>query len=216
MSQPYNLSQIQRRTFRMISFEDGLFDLLLGITFMFLAIYPVTRELLGPIWNFVLFLSLLALAIVAQLLVRHLVSEPRIGYVRLRKTLTLRVLLIITVVMVVITFGLVLLTLLSPGLEPTSSVPAEAPGERSYMVEFITLLFMGGLFSAMGYLFGVRRLYFYGWMVGLAYLASVYMEHNAGWILLIPMAFAAGVILVTGLVLFLRFLRKYPLPAEEA
>ncbi|MFL7893601.1 MAG: hypothetical protein ACK2UM_19295 [Anaerolineales bacterium] len=216
MSQPYNLSQIQRRTFRMISFEDGLFDLLLGITFMFLAIYPVTRELLGPIWNMVLFLSLLALAIVAQLLVRHLVSEPRIGYVRLRKTLTLRFLLIITVVMVVITFGLVLLTLLSPGLEPTSSIPAEAPGERSYMVEFITLLFMGGLFSAMGYLFGVRRLYFYGWMVGLAYLVSVYMEHNAGWILLIPMAFAAGVILVTGLVLFLRFVRKYPLPAEEA
>jgi hypothetical protein len=216
MSQPYNLSQIQRRTYQMISFEDGLYDLLLGITFMFLAIYPVTRELLGPIWNMVLFLSLLALAIVAQLLVRHLVSEPRIGYVRLRKTLTLRFLLIITVVMVVITFGLVLLTLLSPGLEPTSSIPAEAPGERSYMVEFITLLFMGGLLSAMGYVFGVRRLYFYGWMVGLAYLASVYMEHNAGWILLIPMAFAAGVILVTGFVLFLRFLRKYPLPAEEA
>ncbi|MGW8226464.1 MAG: hypothetical protein ACWGOY_12055, partial [Anaerolineales bacterium] len=189
---------------------------LLGITFMFLAIYPVTRELLGPTWNFVLFLSLLALTIVAQLLVRHLVSEPRIGYVRLRKTLTLRILFIISVVMVVITFGLVLLTLLSPGLEPTSSVPAEAPGERSYLVEFITLLFMGGLFSAMGYVFGVRRLYFYGWMVGLAYLASVYMEHNAGWVLLIPMAFAAGVILVTGFVLFLRFLRKYPLPAEGA
>jgi hypothetical protein len=216
MSQPYNLSQIQRRTYQMISFEDGLYDLLLGITFMFLAIYPVTRELLGPTWNFVLFLSLLALTIVAQLLVRHLVSQPRIGYVRLRKTLTLRVLFIIGVVMVVITFGLVLLTLLSPGLEPTSSVPAEAPGERSYLVEFITLLFMGGLLSAMGYVFGVRRLYFYGWMVGLAYLASVYMEHNAGWILLIPMAFAAGVILVTGFVLFLRFLRKYPLPAEEA
>lgn len=216
MSQPYNLSQIQRRTFQMISFEDGLFDLLLGITFMFLAIYPVTRELLGPTWNFVLFLSLLALTIVAQLLVRHLVSEPRIGYVRLRKTLTLRVLIIISVVMVVITFGLVLLTLLSPGLEPTSSVPAEAPGERSYLVEFITLLFMGGLFSAMAYVFGVRRLYFYGWMVGLAYLVSVYMAHNAGWVVLIPTAIAAGVILITGFVLFLRFLRKYPLPAEEA
>ena len=95
----------------MISFEDGLWDILLGIIFMFLAIYPVTRELLGPIWNLVLFLSLLGLMIVAQLLVRHLVSEPRIGYVRLRKTMTLRVLFIISIVMVVITFGLVLLTL---------------------------------------------------------------------------------------------------------
>jgi hypothetical protein len=216
MSQPYNLSQVQRRTFQLISFEDGLWDLLLGITFMFLAIYPVTREVLGPEWNLALFLSLLALMVMGQLLVRHLVSEPRIGYVRLRKTSTLRLLSIITIVMVLITFGLVMLTLLSPGLESTSSVPTEAPAGRSYLVELIALLVMGGLFSALGYLFGVRRLYFYGWMLGLAYIASVYMEHNAGWIFHIPDAIAAGVILITGFVLLFRFIRKYPLRAEEA
>jgi hypothetical protein len=216
MSEPYDLRQIQQRTFQLMSFEDGLWDLLLGITFMFLAIYPVTRELLGPVWNLVLFLSLLALMVVGQLVVRHLVSEPRIGYVRPRRSPKLRLLGIITVVMVLITFGLVVLTLLGAGPASTPAVPAGASAGRSYTVELITLLVMGGLFSAMGYLFGVTRMYFYGWMLGLAYLASVYMEHNAGWTFLIPMAIAAGIILLIGFVRLVRFLRKYPLPVEAS
>ncbi len=81
-------------------------------------------------------------------------------------------------------------------------------------MELIVLLALGGLFSAMGYLFGVTRLYFYGWMLGLAYLASIYMEHNAGWTFQIPLAIAAGIILLIGFVLLVRFLRKYPLRTE--
>ena len=64
--------------------------LLLGIIFMFLAIYPVTRELLGPVWNLVLFLGVLALLVVAQLLLRRYVSGPRIGYAEPRRSPKLR------------------------------------------------------------------------------------------------------------------------------
>jgi hypothetical protein len=216
MSGPYDFRQIQRRTYQLMTFEDGLWDLLLGIIFMFLAIYPLTRQLLGPVWNLILFLSLLALLVLLQLVVRRLVSEPRIGYVRPRRSPKLRLLGIITVVMVLATFGLVVLTLLSPGSGPTSSIQAEAPPGRSYIVELITLLVMGALFSAMGYLFGVTRLYFYGWMLGLANLASVYMEHNAGWVFNLPMAIAAGIILLIGFVLLIRFFRKYPLRLEAS
>ena len=216
MSGPYDLRQIQRRTFQLMSFEDGLWDLLLGTIFMFLAIYPVTRQLLGPVWNLILFLSLLALMVVGQLAARRIVSEPRIGYVRPRRSPKLRLLVYITIVMVLITFGLVVLTLLSPGSGSTSSIQAEAPPGRSYLVELIVLLAMGALFSAMGYLFGVARLYFYGWMLGLANLASVYMEHNAGWVFNLPMAIAAGIILLIGFVLLIRFLRKYPLRLEAS
>jgi succinate dehydrogenase/fumarate reductase cytochrome b subunit len=214
MSGPYDLRQIQRRTFQLMSFEDGLWDLLLGTIFIFLAIYPVTRQLLGPVWNLILFLSLLALVVVGQLAVRHIVSEPRIGYVRPRRSPKLRLLAFISVVMVLVTFGLVVWTLLSPRSGPTSSIAEALPG-RSYVVEFIVLLVLGILFSAMGYLFGVVRLYFYGWMLGLANLASVYMEHNAGWVFNLPMAIAAGIILLIGFVLLVRFLRKYP-PRLEA
>ena len=216
MSKTTDLRQIQRRTHQLMSFEDGLWDLLLGSIFMFLAIYPVTRELLGPVWNLVLFLSVLALLVVGQLVVQHFVSAPRIGYAQPRRSPKLRLLVIFTILMVLITFGLVLWTLLSPGAEISASVPAEDSSGRSYMVELIVVLVMGGLFSTMGYLLGVTRLYFYGWMVGLANLASVYMVHNAGWTVLIPLAIAAGIILLIGFVLLVRFLRKYPLRVEGA
>ena len=212
MSKITDFNQIQRRTNQLMNFEDGFWDLLLGCIFMMLAIYPVTRELLGPVWNLVLFLSVLALLVAVELLLRRYVSGPRIGYAQPRRSPKLRLVLVFTVLMVLITFGLVLVTLLSP--ESVPSPPVEASPGRSYLVELIALLVIGGLFSALGYLYGVTRLYFYGWMLGLANLASVYMTHNAGWTVLIPLAMAAGVILLIGFVLLVRFLRKYPVRAE--
>lgn len=212
MSKITDFNQIQRRTNQLMNFEDGFWDLLLGCIFMMLAIYPVTREILGPVWNLVLFLSVLALLVAAELLLRRYVSGPRIGYAQPRRSPKLRLVLVFTVLMVLITFGLVLVTLLSP--ESVPSPPVEASPGRSYLVELIALLVIGGLFSALGYLYGVTRLYFYGWMLGLANLASVYMTHNAGWTVLIPLAMAAGIILLIGFVLLVRFLRKYPVRAE--
>jgi hypothetical protein len=216
MSKITDLNQIEQRTNQLMNFEDGFWDLLLGSIFMMLAIYPVTRELLGPVWNLVLFLSVLAALVVAQLLLRHYVSGPRIGYAQPRRSPKLRLALLFTILMVLITFGLVLATLLSPESVPSSSIPVEASPGRGYLVELIVLLVMGGLFSFLGYLYGVTRLYFYGWMLGLANLASIYMEHNAGWTFLIPLALAAGIIMLIGLALLVRFLRKYPPRAEAA
>lgn len=214
MSEMTDFRQIQRRVFQLASFEDGLWDLLLGLIFMALAVYPVTRELLGPEWNIVLFVALLALLTAGQLLLRRRVSGPRIGVAVPRRTPKMWLLLVITFVMVVITIGLVVLTLLGSEPDLATNAPVDASTERGYLVELIVVLVMGLLFSAMGYLFGVTRLYFYGWMVGLANLASVYMTHNAGWTFQIPLAVAAGIILLVGLVLLVRFLRTYPLPAE--
>jgi len=96
------------------------------------------------------------------------------------------------------------------------AIPAETSSGRGYFVELIVVLVMDGIFSTMGYLFGVTRIYFYGWMIGLANLASTYMSHNAGWTFHIPNAISAGIILIIGFVLLVRFLRKYPMRTEEA
>lgn len=214
MAEITDLRQIQRRVFQLTSFEDGLWDLLLGLIVMFLAIYPVTRELLGPELNLVLFLGALAVLVGAQLLVRRVVSVPRIGQSAPRRTPKVRLLLIIAIVMVLITFGLVVLTIRGADPGVSSGTLSEIASTRGYGVELIVLLVMGGLFSAMGYIFGITRLYVYGWMLGLTYLASVYLEHNAGWTFLLPLAIAAGVILLVGSSLFVRFLHSYPVPVD--
>ena len=216
MSEAINLRDVQRRTKQLSTFEDGLWDLLLGSIFMVLALYPITRELLGPARNLALFLSLLAFLVVGQLVARRFISGPRMGYVQSRRTPKTRLLLVMTVVFFLLTLGLVLLTLLSPGLPFSGSEPSTPSLVRSYGVEWIVVFVMGGIFSAMGYMFGVARLFFYGWMLGLAYLASVYMAHTAGWTFLVPAAIAAGIILVIGFTLLLRFLRNYPIRTQEA
>ena len=216
MSEMTDLRQVQKRIYQMMSFEDGLFDLLLGTIFILLAIYPITREILGPEWNIVLFLGALGLLAVGQIVLRYFISLPRIGYVRPRPSPKLRLLAIFTIIMVLLTFSLLLVTLLGPGSEAAPSGTAEISTERSYTVELIVLLVLGGLFSAMGYIFGASRMYLYGWLIGLANLASVYMTHNAGWSFNIPLAVVAGLILIIGFVHLGRFLRKYPLRTQEA
>jgi hypothetical protein len=211
MSESPNLQDVQKRTLRLVNFEDGLWDLLLGGIFLMLAIYPITRELIGPTWNFALFLGILGVFVLAQLYLRRVVSGPRLGYVRPRQTQKTRILRFVVIALVLLTLSLVLVTLLSPVDAPSAPLP-----ERSYLVEWIVILAMGIIFSAMGYIFGVTRVYFYGWMLGFANLASVYLSHSAGWTLLVPLATAAMIIILIGVTLLVRFLDNYPVHTQEA
>jgi len=216
MSEMIDFPQIRRRITQLTTFEDGFWDLMLGAMFLFLSIYNFTRERLGPVANVALYLVVIALLAATQLVLRRLVSEPRIGYVQSRRSPKLLLVVALTAGMVLITFGVVMLTLLGPGTEPVSApATAAASAGRGYLVEIITLFAIGGLFSLLGYVFQVKRMYLYGWMLGVANLASVYLEHNAGWTFLLPSAIAAGIIFLIGLIRLVRFLQAYPMPVEE-
>ncbi|MGD2057376.1 MAG: hypothetical protein PVF85_13085 [Anaerolineales bacterium] len=215
MPEKNSLRAIQQRTMQLMNFEDGLWDIMLGMIFLALACYPLTRAALGPVWNLGLFLVVLLVLVLAWFGVRRVVSAPRIGHARPRRSPKLRFLLIITAVMVALTLGLVALTLFSPRTV-TRAVGETAASGRSYLVEWIVVIAIGLVFSGLGYIAGVTRLYFYGWMLGLANLASVYMEHKAGWTFMLPLAIAAGIILLIGVILFTRFIQRYPSRAGAA
>lgn len=209
MSESSSFRAIEQRTFRLMNFEDGTWDLMLGMIFLALSCYPVTRALLGPVWNMGLFLIVLAFLVIGRFVLRRIASEPRLGHARGRRTPKIRLLLIFTVVMFALTLGLVALTLISPS-DGVGAPSKPTTDGRSYLVELIVVVVIGMIFSGLGYAAGVRRLYIYGWMLGLANLASVYMEHKAGWTFMLPLAIAAGVILVAGTVRFARFMQRYP------
>lgn len=210
MSDSARLSEVRMRILRLIQYEDGLWDLTLGAVLLMLALYPVTRARLGPAWNLALFVGLLLLVVAAQWLVRRWISSPRIGTVTPRPSPAVKVVLVVTAALVVLTFGLVVLTLLSPAPLAAQS------GGRSYVVEIVALVALVGLFSAMGYFFGVRRLFLYGWLLGGGNLASVVLGRGEPERFSLPLALAAGTILVIGLVLLVRFLEKYPVRTLEA
>ncbi|MCX6069500.1 MAG: hypothetical protein NTU91_01380 [Chloroflexi bacterium] len=216
MSDTPSLSEVQRRTVRLLSYEDGLWDLLLGTIFMLLAVYPITRARLGPAWNMVLFVGLLLLATGVFSVLRRKISAPRLGYVKARYTPALKGMLAVAIALVALTVGLVILTLVKPGWLGGPAPEVTLVNVKSYLVEILVLLALVGLFSAMGYLFGVPRLFLYGWLLGCANLISVILYRGAPAGFNLPLAVAAGVILLIGAYLLVRMLRKYPVQGAEA
>jgi hypothetical protein len=216
MNETPSLSYAQKRTVRLLSYEDGLWDLLLGVVFLLLAIYPITRARLGPAWNLVLFVGLLLLATAILTALRRRISTPRLGYVRARTTPATKLILATTIALVALTTGLVILTLVNPAWLGGPAPAVALSNVWSYQVEILVLLALIVLFSAMGYRFGVPRLYLYGWLLGGANLASVILYRGApegfNW----PLATAAGIVLLIGAALLVRMLRKYPVRDAEA
>jgi hypothetical protein len=215
MSDPIQFSEVRKRTIQLTNYEDGLWDLLLGIMFMLLAIYPVTRQALGPTWNLILFLVALAILVGIQLSARRLISDPRLGYVKPRLTRAKIIVLAISAVLVLVTFVLVIITLINPGWLPNVSLGGVPQWLSDLSVDILVMLALAGIFSLMGYLFGVFRLFIYGWLIGIGNLASTAMHLYRGSVFNLPLAIAAGIIILVGVVLFTRFLRKYPLREAE-
>ena len=112
--------------------------------------------------------------------------------------------------------GLVILTLVHPAWLGGPAHAASLSNVKSYLVEILVLLGLVALFSAMGYLYGVPRLFLYGWLLGGANLASVILYRGVPEGFNLPLAIAAGVILLIGAYLLVRMLRKYPVRGAEA
>jgi len=216
MSQQITLGEVRRRTLRLMNFEDGLWDILLGSVFLMLSIYPVTRSLLGLALNLLLFVAVLAILIAGQLYARRVFSAPRIGVLKSRRTPARTVTLAISAVLVIATVGLVIATLLFPQAISEPRWGALPRWVSDMGVDIIVMLVLIGFFSFMAYVFGIPRLYLYGWLVGVGNLASTALHLYAGYTFNLPLAIAAGVIVLVGVALFIRFLHKYPIPTEEA
>jgi hypothetical protein len=213
MSDQINFRDVQKRTAQLINYEDGLWDMLLGSVFLLLSIYPVTREKFGPELNLGLFLAVLFILVVGQLVARHFISTPRMGYVKSRRTPALKGILMLTFVMVLATLGLVLVTLLSPERLPDFSFPQWMNNKG---VEITVMLALVIIFSLLGYLFGVKRLYLYGWLIGGGNLAATAIDLYDGVVFNLPLGIVSAIILLIGVSLLWRFLRSYPIPLQES
>jgi len=75
-------------------------------------------------------------------------------------------------------------------------------------------IFIFAIFSVIGYMNDYPRLYLYGFLFGLGYVVSTVLQDMTGNPLYWPYALAGLVAAVIGIILFIRFLRDYPLPQE--
>jgi len=210
MRQPLTAHEAQRRTLRLVNYEDGLWGILLGLTFLALSLYPVTRRILGPEVNLGLFLVVLASLVLGLTFVRRSVSVPRIGIVKMRRTPQKTAITVALMVMVLATLGLVLVTLLFPGWIPRMASFGPPAWLDDLKFDIVVTVVIVAVFSAMAYLFGVVRIYIYGWLIGPGNLSSTALMLYAGYSFNFPLAVASGIIILIGVILLVRFVRRYP------
>ncbi|MCL5996523.1 MAG: hypothetical protein M1546_10805 [Chloroflexi bacterium] len=215
MSQHISLEQARRKAIRLLNYEDGLWDILLGSIFVLLSIYPVTRNLLGPALNLLLFLAIMAILIAGFSYARRVISVPRIGIAKMHSTREQIVTRVILIALVLITVTAVVATLLSV---PNASEPRTGVG-RGWIdvlgVDIAVAVVTIGFFSLMAYLFGITRMYLYGWLIGVGNLASTALDLYMGYQFHFPLAIGGVIIVLLGAIRITRFLRQYAIPTEE-
>jgi hypothetical protein len=202
MSHQISLKEAERKVFS-TAVNDGLWDILLGCFFLIFAVAPFLSAGLGDFWSSVVFLPFWGLVFLIVWLLRRHVVTPRVGVVkfgRARKT-KLTQFTVVMLVANVIAFILGLVAALSFG---------RVPGQIYTMA--LGLLFLLG-FSVAAYFLDFSRLYVYGLLVGLSFLVGEWLwaSHHG-----FPITFGttAGIMILVGLAVFVRLLRRNPIPIE--
>ena len=211
MNNEMSLKEAERRVF-VSFFQDGLVDIFLGLVFSQFAIAPFLSDKLGDLWSSALFVPIWLLAMIGIWALRRYVVQPRVGVVRFGGWRRKR-LLWYNVIMLVLGLGALVLGFLS--FDRFEILPEWAP-----MLRFSMMLLVG--FTLSGFFLNYSRLYLYGVLVAAAPAVGEWLWLNMGAThhgLPITFGFASGLMILVGLVQFVRLLRANPIassPLEAA
>lgn len=204
MSSQISLKEAERKAFTS-AFEDGLWDIFIGSVVLMFAIGPFLP--LGDFWSSAVFLPFWALVYVGIRVVRKYMVKPRVGLVRFGRA---RIAKLRRFTLLALAFNVIVFV-----LAIVSVYHFDGPG-WTHTVRFSLVVLVG--FSLAAYFLGFARLYLYGALIALSPLIGeglyrqLRVPHHG-----FPVTFGitAGIIIVVGLVKFVRLVRERPLPPAE-
>jgi hypothetical protein len=202
MAAEIDLKKLEQKAFTSY-FRDGLWDIYGGLIMLGFGLSMLTGLT-------VLMIALATLAVILLLFRKRLVI-PRMGSVTFSRERVARTKRSKAIAMAVLFFtfllGLFLFIIFSLD---------QVPGWMRAWIGDYFLVSFGGMLALMAgtaaYMVGVNRYYAHAALILLAFALANWLDVNPG----LPITIAGAVILLVGLAIFIRFMRKYPLPAEEA
>lgn len=210
MTETIDLKKIEKNILK-VGHQHGFYDMIFGFIVGGMSLGPIFRESLPSPYRY--FLWPLILVIVACLLISIILKyiiQPRTGIAKPGPSLksTGKKLLIVMTVQFII--HIIFIILLVTGTTPEIHV------EGILFILIIGLFFMP-LFMIMAYLMKYPRLYLIGVLIWLAIFINELLydsiDDQIRWLL--SYGIIGGIIFFIGLIIFIRFLKKYPLPKEE-
>jgi hypothetical protein len=217
MSEFINLKEIERKAFRSY-FQDGLWDLYLGAMLLVMGSGLVIGGALESrggnvaLWSIPIMIALVAVLFGAFWAAEKHITVPRLGLVKFGPGGRVRRVRVTIVASVSVLVGLVIFfSILS--VTRSDSPQRALLGAIVPVVYSLNMLLVFGLW---GYFWSFERLYLIGLlyalplplMIGLDELLGIRIGYAA-------FAIPAAIILAMGAVVFIRFLRDYPLSKER-
>lgn len=203
MNNDVNLKEIERKAFTSY-FHDGMWDLYGGLILLGFGFTMLTG------WDY-LMLPVVVTAMV-PLLIRKRIVTPRLGTVKFSPERQARTKKAMLAAVITGTFT-ALLGMVFFVLSSTDTMPQWL---EIWMHDYF-LAFFGGMIAVLittaAFLVRVKRFYVYATLVFIAFfLASMLRSEDME---IIPIIVVGGLILLSGIVILIRFLRHNPLPKEE-
>jgi len=207
MSQKISLKEAERRAFS-TTFQDGLWDIYIGCFALMFAIAPLLSRSLGDFLSAAAFLPLFGFVLLFIWWAKRNVVAPRVGTVEFGSWRKARMM----------KYNLVMLALLVIALILGALSTVDFGLVSGWVVAARFSLVMLAILSLLGYFLNSPRFYGYGVLAALSPLAGEWLYVNLkvphhG----LPVTFGltAGIMILTGVALFVRLIREHPLPAND-
>jgi hypothetical protein len=214
MSETLDLKTIEKKAFRSVH-QDGLWDIYIGGVVMSMSVlaYSTSSEA-KPLLRFGLYLAGMGLSYLLFWAGKKYITIPRLGQVkfgplRQKRKLTMMIVLSgIVLLQLVILLGTIFLWQ-NPDRAAVLGLSQTDPDIERLLVATIGALFVGPSMVFLAYFNEFMRGYYIAVILSLAVFSLIWFGEPVYLIL------SGLLILIPGVVLFIRFLRNYPLPPPE-
>jgi len=203
MEQDVDLKEIERKAYLTYS-KDGFWDICLGLFFLLQGITFAVRgfAFIGTLGAFA------AVLLPVFMSLKRAIALPRLGYVKFSPERQARLKRGRLLLSVVLTFTALLGGVLF--LAYTSQTGWKLWLRNLHLIPYGFVLAV--VVGAVGFLFEIKRFLYYAVLILAAFIVGRMMNARPD-LYFIPLG---AIFFVIGLVLMIRFLRKYPKPAKEA
>jgi len=209
-----NLKELELKAFRS-TFQDGLWDIYFGLIVICMSFF-IYRPATGysPL-NILLMLASMVVACALFLAGKRFITLPRMGQVkfgekRARRKKTMMLVLGVVILIQVTLLAIQFVGWRNPEFGAKLNAFLQEKNAMDLAIATIGSLFVGPSMILVAYFTDFPRGYFIAVMMALAVFLAIYLNQS------IYPIITGILIAVPGVVLFLRFLQKYPLHREKA
>jgi hypothetical protein len=210
MTENLSLRELEKRAYRS-TFQDGIWDVFLGIILLNMAISILLPELGFTRGNIisdlnVIYIFFLLFGLAFFTLGKKYITVPRMGYVKFGPKRKRNLTKSIVVLSLSVILGLVLFILTMSGKIPY------ALRVKFHFVPIIFALNVIIVFSLLAYFLDFERLYIYAFLYAVPFVIGRPLQQIIGYryMLTTLLFISSSIMIIVGLVFFVRFIKKYP------